>query len=134
MYPESFEKFWTAYPPRWNGKKWKKHCKLAAYSEWTKLDDDEKEIAIEAAWEEERSKYTCDARKWLHHHRWEDETIDGSPPIEDDYKPETKMKLFPIPGKFCCKCKLPAKYKAVGAFDNYYCEVHMPENVKEKYE
>lgn len=46
-----------------------------------------------------------------------------------------KTKLFPIAGKKCSKCPLPAVYKAGGgAYDNFYCGQHMPETVKEKYE
>ena len=46
-----------------------------------------------------------------------------------------KAKLFPISGKFCGKkgCGLPAVYKQIGAYDNYFCTDHMPEKVKERY-
>ena len=46
-----------------------------------------------------------------------------------------KTKLFPIAGKTCCKCPLPAVYKDTkGAYDHYYCAGHMTEKVKETYE
>ena len=45
-----------------------------------------------------------------------------------------KLRLFPIPGKSCCKCRMPAVYKAVGEFNHYYCGEHMPAQVKEKYD
>ena len=48
-----------------------------------------------------------------------------------------KIKLYPFKGgKTCNKegCKMPAVYKAKGAYDFYYCTDHMPESVKEKYE
>lgn len=46
-----------------------------------------------------------------------------------------KTKLFPIPGRKCEKCKLPAVYKdSSGTYDHYLCEVHMPAEVKAKYQ
>lgn len=53
----------------------------------------------------------------------------------DAPKPVAKQKLWPIPGKNCGKCKMPAVYKSsAGGFDHYYCSDHMPEAVKEKFE
>lgn len=47
----------------------------------------------------------------------------------------SKIRLFPIAGKICAKCPMPAVYKgASGSYDHYYCAEHMPEAVKEKYE
>ena len=50
-------------------------------------------------------------------------------------KEDKKQKLFPIKGRICCKtgCQLPAVYGPVGDYDNYYCENHMPQSVREKY-
>ena len=49
--------------------------------------------------------------------------------------PVKKLKLFPIPGKNCEVCSMPAVYKVgKGAYDHLYCSVHMPDKVKEKYE
>ena len=48
---------------------------------------------------------------------------------------KAKTRLFPIPGKTCSKCRLPAVYKNTkGAYDSYACAEHMPEDVKEMYE
>lgn len=45
-----------------------------------------------------------------------------------------KLKLFPIAGKTCCKCSLPAVYKnASGDYDHHYCLDHSPERVREVY-
>jgi len=45
-----------------------------------------------------------------------------------------KTKLFPIPGKKCGQCPLPAVYKdSSGAYDSYHCLEHCPKAVKEKY-
>lgn len=49
----------------------------------------------------------------------------------------SKGKLFPIKGKICSKpgCGMPAVYKdSSGNYDNYKCQEHMPEKVREKYE
>lgn len=49
-------------------------------------------------------------------------------------RPDKKTKLFPIAGKNCCKCKMPAVYKdSGGGYDSFYCNIHMPEKIKEKY-
>jgi hypothetical protein len=46
-----------------------------------------------------------------------------------------KTKLYPIAGKTCENCKLPAVYKDTsGSYDHYYCLDHAPTKVKEKYE
>jgi len=46
----------------------------------------------------------------------------------------SKTKLFPLQGKICCKCDMPAVYKDTsGSFDHHYCADHMPERVQEKY-
>ena len=84
-YPEDFKTFWNTYPPRWNAKagKWKRNCKRQAFAEWLKLTDEEKELATELAGEVEWSAYTWDARRWLLHRRWEDETVDAPPPIDE---------------------------------------------------
>jgi len=44
-----------------------------------------------------------------------------------------KIRLLPLPGKTCCKCGMPAIHKTSGNFDNYYCQEHMPQKIKEKY-
>jgi hypothetical protein len=45
-----------------------------------------------------------------------------------------KTKLFPIPGKNCHKCKMPAVYRdSSGSYDSYLCTDHLPERIKEKY-
>jgi len=45
-----------------------------------------------------------------------------------------KVKLYPLSGKNCVKCKLPAVYKdSSGSYDNYFCAEHMPEKVKKLY-
>lgn len=52
-------------------------------------------------------------------------------------KKGSKSKLFPIKGKICSKpgCGMPAVYKdSSGTYDNYKCQEHMPDKVKEKYE
>jgi hypothetical protein len=46
---------------------------------------------------------------------------------------QTKMRLFPISGRVCGKCGMPAVYKSTGEFDHYYCGEHMPQKVREKY-
>jgi hypothetical protein len=49
-------------------------------------------------------------------------------------KASGKTKLFPIAGKTCCKCSLPAIYRDdKGEYPHHYCGNHMPEKVKEKY-
>ena len=46
-----------------------------------------------------------------------------------------KTKLYPIKGKTCGKCAMPAVYKCSKyGYDNYYCARHMPDEVKELYE
>jgi hypothetical protein len=46
-----------------------------------------------------------------------------------------KIKLYPLIGKTCSECKLPAVYKYSGAaYDYYYCQFHMPDEVKKFYE
>jgi len=45
-----------------------------------------------------------------------------------------KIKLYPIRGKNCSKCGMPAVYRTGGSYDWFYCAEHMPEKVKEKYE
>ncbi len=47
-----------------------------------------------------------------------------------------KDRLFPIPGKVCQEkhCQLPAVYKTNGEYSHYYCQEHMPESVKARYE
>ncbi len=48
---------------------------------------------------------------------------------------QKKTPLFPISGRKCSQCPLPAVYKdSGGAYDFYYCSDHMPEEVKAKYE
>lgn len=48
---------------------------------------------------------------------------------------QKKTKLFPISGRKCSECPLPAVYKdSSGAYDFYYCADHMPKEVKAKYE
>lgn len=53
-------------------------------------------------------------------------------------KPQAKKKLFPIKGKSCevKQCNLPAVYTTSlgGAYDHYFCQIHMPDNVKQYYE
>lgn len=47
-----------------------------------------------------------------------------------------KIRLMPIKGRNCGKadCNLPAVYrKMFGAYDSYYCQDHMPEDVKKIY-
>jgi hypothetical protein len=47
---------------------------------------------------------------------------------------QQKTKLFPIPGKSCYKCRMPAVYKDTsGTYDSYTCCEHMPEKVKKFY-
>lgn len=49
-------------------------------------------------------------------------------------KKKDKIRLFPIQGKNCAKCGLPAVYKsASGEYDTYYCGKCMPDRVKEVY-
>lgn len=52
-------------------------------------------------------------------------------------KAKKKIGLFPIGGGRICNkkhCKMPAVYKDTsGAYDSFYCEEHMPEQVKAKY-
>jgi hypothetical protein len=46
-----------------------------------------------------------------------------------------KTKLYPIAGKTCENCKLPAVYKDTsGSYDHYYCLGHAPAAVRERYE
>jgi hypothetical protein len=46
-----------------------------------------------------------------------------------------KIKLLPIPGKNCYKCRMPAVHRdGTGGYDTYTCAEHMPAKVKEKYE
>ena len=46
----------------------------------------------------------------------------------------SKIRLFPIAGKICSKCPLPAVYKdSAGSYDHYYCLDHSPPEVREKY-
>lgn len=46
-----------------------------------------------------------------------------------------KTKLFPIAGKSCSECGMPAVYKdGSGAYDFHYCNRCMPDKVKELYE
>lgn len=46
-----------------------------------------------------------------------------------------KTKLFPISGKKCSVCPMPAVYKDTsGSYDSYACADHMPAAVKAKYE
>ena len=48
---------------------------------------------------------------------------------------KAKVKLFPLSGKTCYKCRLPAVYKDTGGdYDTYYCGECMPTKVKERYE
>ena len=54
----------------------------------------------------------------------------------NQYKFDGKGKLFAIKGKICSKpsCGMPAVYKdSSGNYDNYKCQEHMPEKVKEIY-
>jgi len=45
-----------------------------------------------------------------------------------------KTLLFPIPGKNCEKCGIPAVWKcATGAYDHCYCLEHSPQAVQDKY-
>jgi hypothetical protein len=45
-----------------------------------------------------------------------------------------KTKLYPITGRSCGKCKMPAVYKdGSGGYDSYYCADHMPEKIKAKF-
>ena len=45
-----------------------------------------------------------------------------------------KTKLYPITGRSCGKCKMPAVYKdGYGGYDSYYCPEHMSEKIKAKY-
>jgi len=54
---------------------------------------------------------------------------------EKDAKPASKKtKLFPIKGKHCEYCSLPAVYKGGVDYDFYRCAEHMPDDVKEHYE
>jgi len=47
---------------------------------------------------------------------------------------KNKPVLFPIPGKKCGKCKLPAVYcDSSGSYDRYLCLEHSPPEVREKY-
>jgi len=51
-------------------------------------------------------------------------------------KPKPKMRLLPIRGKICEErgCGLPAVYRSTGgAYDHYYCQKHMPEDIKRLY-
>jgi hypothetical protein len=48
-----------------------------------------------------------------------------------------KQRMFPIPGKICSErgCRMPAVYKDTsGNYDSYRCSVHLPDEVKAKYE
>ena len=46
-----------------------------------------------------------------------------------------KKKLFPLPGKYCCKqrCGMPAVWRGGGDYDNFYCLEHSPEKVRAEY-
>lgn len=44
-----------------------------------------------------------------------------------------KVRLYPIAGRVCGKCGMPAVYKSAGDFDHFYCSEHMPEKIKQKY-
>ncbi len=52
---------------------------------------------------------------------------------EDSPAAVKKIRLFPIAGKVCGECGLPAVYKTSGDYDFWYCAEHMPAKVKEKY-
>lgn len=73
-YTEDFELFWRAYPPRFNEERqlYRRADKPGAFAEWQKLTAEEKIAALNAVQREKSSKWTPDARKWLHHKRWED--------------------------------------------------------------
>jgi hypothetical protein len=45
-----------------------------------------------------------------------------------------KTKLYPITGRSCGKCKMPAVYKdGSGGYDSYYCSEHLPTKIKAEY-
>jgi hypothetical protein len=65
-------------------------------------------------------------RTWKHH--------DLSKQSVQEMVAIKKTKLYPITGKSCRKCKMPAVYKdGSGGYDTYLCSEHLPEKVKLKY-
>ena len=46
---------------------------------------------------------------------------------------QQKTKLFPIIGRNCEKCKMPAVYKIKGPYNHFRCLAHAPKEVQEKY-
>ncbi len=48
---------------------------------------------------------------------------------------KNKTKLWPIQGRICSECIMPAVYKdGRSGYDWYYCGEHMPEKVKAEFE
>lgn len=73
-YTNEFEEFWQLYPGRTNKLgRIRKQDKLGAFVEWNKMTGRERKLAMTG--HPVQDSYTCDARKWLKHKRWEDEDI-----------------------------------------------------------
>jgi hypothetical protein len=73
-YTEGFELFFRSYPPRWSETRnlWVRADKQGAFAEWQRLKPEEMIAALKAIQTEKAGKYVPDARKWLHHKRWQD--------------------------------------------------------------
>ena len=81
-YTKEFEAFFKLYPHRWNHRVslWVKNDKAGAFKEWKLLSVQERKLATEKAPTIEKGEFTPDARKWLKHKMWENESIGGPPP------------------------------------------------------
>jgi len=73
-YTKDFLEFWEKYPPRWSTsqERWIKQGKFVAMQEWKKLSEQDKRDALAKAKYAVKSKYTPDARKWLHNKLFDD--------------------------------------------------------------
>lgn len=125
-----FDKFWLIYP--------KKIGKGDAEKSFLKVNPSEELFArilsavaeqkLSDQWKREGGRYIPNPATWLNQKRWGDE-------LKADEPVSKKTKLFPIAGRKCSECPLPAIYKSTGGdYDFWYCGEHMPEKVKEKYE
>lgn len=130
MKESHFNTFWLAYP--------KKKGKKGARKAWGKLNPDRKLLhkmlaAVEeqkqtAQWKKGDGQFIPYPATWLNGELWEDEVTEADKKVH-------KTKLWPISGKTCSKCRLPAVYKnSKYSYTTYACTIHLPDDVKELYE
>jgi len=73
-YTEEFERFWKAYPARWN-KESDRHYKVGkweAFQVWKKLSQKDKEDILAKVKYIQKGQYVLDAHRWLKKRRFDD--------------------------------------------------------------